>query len=62
MGKRKSEQAPMWIASTELPVSAGHPFYTRLNAILDAAGFDRFAETQCQAFYAPGMGRPWAAS
>ena len=31
--------------------------YTRLNAILDEAGFDRFAETQCQAFYAPVMGR-----
>ena len=30
----------------------------RLNAILDEAGFDRFAEEQCQAFYAPVMGRP----
>ena len=30
----------------------------RLNAILDEAGFDRFAEAQCQAFYAPVMGRP----
>src|SRR6266849_5856821 len=58
MGKRKSEQAPMWVASTDLPVSPGHPFYVRLNAILDEAGFDRFAEEQCQAFYAPVMGRP----
>jgi transposase len=58
MGKRKREQAPMWIPTTDLPVSPGHPFYTRLNAILDAAGFDQFAETQCQAFYAPVMGRP----
>jgi transposase len=58
MGKRKREQAPMWIPTTDLPVSPGHPFYTRLNAILDAAGFDRFAEAQCQAFYAPVMGRP----
>jgi len=58
MGKRKSEQAPMWIPTTDLPVSPGHPFYTRLNAILDEAGFDRFAEAQCQAFYAPVMGRP----
>lgn len=48
----------MWIPTTDLPVSPGHPFYTRLNAILDAAGFDRFAEAQCQAFYAPVMGRP----
>ena len=58
MGKRTSEQAPIWIPTTDLPVSPGHPFYTRLNAILDDAGFDRFAETQCQAFYAPVMGRP----
>jgi len=58
MGKRTSEQAPIWIPTTDLPVSPGHPFYTRLNAILDDAGFDPFAETQCQAFYAPVMGRP----
>jgi len=58
MGKRKSEQAPMWVASTDLPVSPGHPFYAGLNAILDEAGFDRFAEEQCRQFYAPVMGRP----
>ena len=58
MGKRKSEQAPLWIATTELPVSPGHPFYRRLNEILDAAGFDRFVEEQCRPFYAPVMGRP----
>jgi len=58
MGKRKSEQAPLWIPTTELPVSPGHPFYVRLNEILDAAGFDRFVEEQCRSFYAPVMGRP----
>ena len=58
MGKRKSEQAPLWIPTTELPVSPGHPFYVRLNALLDAAGFDRFVEEQCRPFYAPVMGRP----
>ena len=58
MGKRKSEQAPLWIPTTELPVSPGHPFYVRLNEVLDAAGFDRFVEDQCRAFYAPVMGRP----
>src|SRR2546425_1754819 len=58
MGKRTSEQAPMWVASTDLPVSPGHPFYARLNALLDEAGFDRFAEEQCRQFYAPVMGRP----
>src|SRR5881409_2058867 len=58
MGKRKSEQAPMWVPTTDLPVSPGHPFYARLNAILDEAGFDRFAEEQCRSFYAPVTGRP----
>jgi transposase len=58
MGKRKSEQAPIWIPTTDLPVSPGHPFYARLNAILDEAGFDRFVEEQCRSFYAPVMGRP----
>ena len=48
MGKRKSEQAPLWIPTTELPVSPGHPFYVRLNAILDEAGFDRFAGRSCR--------------
>ena len=58
MGKRKSEQPPLWIPTTELPVSPGHPFYRRLNEILDAAGFDRFVAEQCRPFYAPVMGRP----
>ena len=43
MGKRTSKQAPMFVAATELPVSPGHPFYAKLNTILDGAGFDRFA-------------------
>ncbi len=58
MGKRTSEQAPLWVAATDLPVSPSHPFYARLNAILGEAGFDRFAEEQCQEFYAPTVGRP----
>src|SRR6058998_851387 len=58
MGKRTSEQAPLWIPTTELPMSPGHPFYVRLNEILEAAGFDRFVEEHCRAFYAPVMGRP----
>lgn len=48
----------MWVATADLPASAGHPFYTRLNRILDAAEFDAFVEAQCAAFYAPVMGRP----
>ena len=48
----------MWIATSELPKSPGHPFYARLNEALEAAGFDAFVEARCGAFYAPVMGRP----
>ena len=41
----------------DLPQSAGHPFYERLNRILEAAGFDAFVEGLCAPFYAV-MGRP----
>jgi transposase len=58
MGKRKREQALLWIPTTDLPLAPGHPFYARLNTILDEAGFDRFVEEQCRLFYAPVMGRP----
>src|SRR5712692_6351449 len=58
MGTRENEQPPLWIAASDLPVSPGHPFYTRLNAVLDANGFDRFGEDLCRRFYAPVMGRP----
>ena len=58
MGTRESEQSSLWIATSELPTSPGHPFYTRLNALLDAHDFDRFVEDQCRRFYAPVMGRP----
>jgi transposase len=58
MGTRQSEQASLWVATVELPKSQGHPFYTRLNVLLDAEDFDRFVEGQCAKFYAPVMGRP----
>jgi transposase len=58
MGTRDTDQSPLWIAASDLPASPGHPFYARLNAILDAHGFDRFVEDQCRQFYAAVMGRP----
>ena len=48
----------MWVATAELPKSPAHPFYTRLNTLLEAADFDLFVEGQCAKFYAPVMGRP----
>ena len=48
----------MWVATADLPQSAGHPFYAQLNRVLDDAGFDTFVEAQCAPFYADGIGRP----
>ncbi len=58
MGTRQDEQPPLWIATSDLPTAPGHPFYARLNAVLDAAGFDAFVEAECRRFYAAVMGRP----
>lgn len=58
MGTREDEQSSLWIATSELPRSPGHPFYTRLNVLLDGHDFDRFVEDRCRPFYAPVMGRP----
>ena len=58
MGIRESEQSLLWVAAAELPKSPGHPFYTRLNALLDAHDFDPFVEGLCRGFYAQVMGRP----
>ena len=41
MGKRKKRQGTMWVAASDLPKSPGHPFYQRLNAVLEQAGFDK---------------------
>jgi transposase len=59
MGKRRrhTKQASMWVATEDLPHSAAHPFYTRLNQILDEQDFDGFVEGACQRFYAD-KGRP----
>ncbi len=58
--KRRSdggEQRDLWIAADRVAAGPGHPFYKRLNEILHAAGFDRFAEDLCEKFYAK-QGRP----
>src|SRR5258706_1024881 len=60
MGKRKrsGRQSTMWIATNDLPTTVAHPFYERLNQILDKAGFDAHVEGLCARFYAETMGRP----
>ena len=60
MGRRtdRGRTPGLWIATNELPSTGGHPFYQRLNRILDAHGFDDFAEAHCAPFYAASVGRP----
>lgn len=48
----------MWIATQDLPRSASHPFYAKLNQVLEENGFDDYVEQLGAAFYAPTMGRP----
>ena len=60
MGRRRARvrQEQLWTPTASLPVSASHPFYARLNRVLDEKKFDEFAEAICEPFYAVTMGRP----
>src|ERR1700686_4706750 len=60
MGRRKKRvrQEGLWIPATVLPVGASHPFYQRLNQILDEKKFDEYVEAICEQFYADEVGRP----
>ncbi len=53
MGKKKRRrQADLWVASSQLARSPGHPFYEALNEVLSEHGFDDFVEELCGKFYA----------
>ena len=59
MGKRRDgKQSKMWVSTQDLPRSAAHPFYKRLNRILEKAEFDGYVESECERFYAKDVGRP----
>ena len=60
MGKKPAarQPSPMWVTTADLPTSAGHPFFERLNQVLEEAGFDAFVEGLCAVFYASRLGRP----
>lgn len=58
LGKRSREkQEAIWVETAALRTSGGHPFYERLNKILDRGKFDGFAEHACESFYS-NTGRP----
>ncbi len=56
--KQREKQEDIWIAHTELASAPGHPFYQRLNELLEAEKFDEFVEVRCAKFYAAKYGRP----
>src|ERR1035437_2739625 len=56
--KQREKQEDLWVAHTELPSAPGHPFYQRLNELLEAERFDEFVENRCAKFYAAKYGRP----
>jgi len=58
MGTRRHQlrQEGLWYGS-ELPEAPGHPFYQRLNQVLDKAGFDELCESRSK-FYHEKLGRP----
>ncbi|MGD1095592.1 MAG: transposase [Bryobacteraceae bacterium] len=60
MGRRRKRvrQEGLWTPTAALPVSASHPFYQRLNQILDEKRFDEYVEEICKDFYADEVGRP----
>jgi transposase len=59
MGTRKhrERQEGLWYEA-DLPTAPGHPFYARLNEVLDNAAFDTFCESNCAEFYHEKLGRP----
>ena len=56
--RRKQREEPLWISGQELSKGPGHPFYRRVNELLEEKKFDEFAENECAKFYAKKKGRP----
>lgn len=55
--KKRERQESLWYGG-ELPAAPGHPFYKRLNELLEKADFDQFCEKACAGFYHAKLGRP----
>jgi transposase len=56
--QRRQRQEELWVATASLVRPASHPFYERVNELLDECRFDEFVEATCQRFYADRIGRP----
>ena len=58
MGKRKAKQQGLWVSTSEIPKAASHPFYAKVNEVLEQRQLDRRLEHLCRRFYKPVFGRP----
>ncbi len=56
--KQQQRQQDMWVATPLLAKAPGHPFYEKVNALLNKHDFDELVETECAQYYAEKMGRP----
>ena len=56
--KQREKQEGIWIAQAEMASAPAHPFYQKLNELLEGEKFDEFVEERCAKFYAPKFGRP----
>jgi transposase len=56
--RRRQRQERLWISHNELAQGPAHPFYQRVNELLETKQFDEFAEKECARFYAENNGRP----
>lgn len=58
IGRRKPKQPGLWTNSEEMPRTAAHPYYGKVNEVLNEVWFDRKVEPLGQRYYKPTMGRP----
>jgi transposase len=58
MGKRKAKPQGLWVSTSEIPKAASHPFYAKVNEVLEQRKLDRRWEHLCRRFYKPVLGRP----
>jgi hypothetical protein len=50
--RKRRRQRHLWIFAADLPTTAAHPLFRRVNARLDEHRFDEFVEQTCRSFYA----------
>ena len=55
--RQRQRQEELWYRR-DLAEAPGHPFYRRLNEVLERAAFDEFCEKRCRKFYHEKLGRP----